>query len=450
MTNETEFLEVDETYKVDKEAGEELIAEQVINEVWNGFRGNQDMYFGCGPAEVQRQAVDNISSCKLPINGARFSDTESDNISIVQLGVNYQIMYIVMIYRIEMAIAKSKGIVQFLDRNTIPDEENEEGEEKWLYQAEALGWAMLDFDQDGVNRQFNQFPNVNFSQMKIIMELIEIANWFKDQWEELIGVTRQRKGQNNSRDGLGVTQESIFRSSVISDIIFDGFDDFVESELQGLLDLSKYAWIDGKSAYYKNDDGALELFKIDPTDHASSSYKVYADFKNRNKEKMDLLRQNINAVAQRKDIKLTALADMIFTDSYAELRARLKQAENLEMELAASQAENEQSRAVALEELKREYMQFENMLKVDFMEREADRLDNREYIKGLIKQQQEQGKPLDMASIELEGNQHLERLSKERLKNREIESKERIARMQDITERLKIKASLKNKVVGEK
>jgi len=396
--------------------------------------------------------MNNFSSCKLPVNGRRFSDTESKNVSLVSLGMPYQIMFMVLNYRIELTIAKSKGKILLLDKNTV-NSTGEDGDEKTFYYAEALGYMLLDRDADGVDRMWNQYTAVDMSLFENIQQLIQIANFYKDGWEELLGITRQRKGNISTSDGLGASQEAIFRSSVISDIIFSGFDEFVESELQGLLDLSKFAWVDGKLGYYRNDDGRMELFSIDPDDYLASQLNAFVELNSNIQPKLELMKQQINALAQRKDVKLTTVADLIYTDSYAELRAKLKKAETVEMEIAKQNQESEQAGKAELEQIRKDYLVFQNFLDIQKQDAEWDRKDNNTYIKGEIDgrlAKDPSGMDIDLSSVEAESNKRLDRLHKTSVEREKIASTEKIAVMNDKTKNKEIAASLKNKVSGEK
>lgn len=451
FTGEPLTTEVDEMYQVDKEKGEEVEWEWV-NEVWHGWRVNDDLYIGIEPLPIQRSEANNFSTCKLPINGRRFSETESHNISIMSLGMPYQIMYIIMNYRIELTIAKSKGKILLLDKNTISDDE-EHSEEKTFYYAEALGYMLLDRNQDGVDRAWNQYSVQDMSLFNHIEQLIKIAQYYKDSWEEMMGITRQRKGENSSSDGLGVTQEAVFRSTIISELIFQGFDEFIESELQGLLDLSKFAWIEGKKGYYRNDDGRMELLNIDPEEHAVADLGVFVQVQSQLQDKLNLLRGQINAIAQRKDVKLSTIADLIYTDSYAELREKLKKAEAIELQIAQEQAQDEQERAKELEEVKKNYLAYENFLEIQKQNAEWDRRDNNEIIKGEIQgrvAKAPSGFDIDTSSLLEESGKRLDSMNKLSVERQKIASNEKIAKMKDETEQRKIAASLKNKVVGEK
>jgi len=454
-TGEPQTLQVDENYPVDKEAGESV--EWLWgNEVWGGWRINDNKYLAIEPISVQRNEMNNFSSCKLPVNGRNFSDTEAKNISVLSLGIPYQLMYIIINYRIELTIQKSRGKIAVLDQATVAGS-TDDGEERTLYYAEALGYLLLDRSNPDVDRTWNQYSVLDLSLYEYLKELISIAQFYKDGWEEILGINRQRKGATTASDGLGATQEAIFRSSIVSDIIFSTFDEFVQSELQGLLDLSKFAWLEGKIAQFRTDEGKMELFSIDSEDYVTSSMGVFVDIASMLQDKLDLLKQQVNAIAQRKEVKLSTLADMIFTDSYAELKAKLKRAEEIEMEIAKQSQESENEKQIEIEKIKKDYMQFDHMLELERQDAEWDRRDNNEYIKAELTTPVAEGEVVDIAGIEKNATERLKLMQKENNDSRKLSNEreklkqdKEIAIMKDATEQKKIAASLKNKVVGEK
>ena len=99
---------VDETYK---KTGAELdVTPDWIIEVWEGYRAGSDLYFGIQPIEYQHISIDNPNSQKLPYTGAIYSNTNSRPRSLVSILKPLQYMYIVLWYRLELAIA-SGGII---------------------------------------------------------------------------------------------------------------------------------------------------------------------------------------------------------------------------------------------------------------------------------------------------------------------------------------------------
>jgi hypothetical protein len=103
----------DESYK---KTGMELSVEpDWIVEVWEGYRAGTDLYFGIQPLEYQHVSIDNPNSQKLPYTGAIYSDTNSKPRSLVSILKPLQYMYIVLWYRLELAIGRDKGKVVNMD-----------------------------------------------------------------------------------------------------------------------------------------------------------------------------------------------------------------------------------------------------------------------------------------------------------------------------------------------
>jgi hypothetical protein len=398
---------VDEDYKADKEAGEE-VEWMRVNEAYEGWRVDDDKFFGIGPVAAQRNEMNNFSTCKLPINGKRFSDTESDNVSICYLSIPYQILYIILMYRMELTIAKSKGKIVLLDKNVIPDDD----EEKFFWYSEAMGYGLVDRMQDGVDRSWNQYQVLDLSLFQHIKELMTIMDYVKAQLEELLGITRQRKGQVNSSDGLGTTEQAIFRGNVISDIVFTEFEDFLKSELQGLLDCSKFAWADGKKGYWRNDEGRLEMLALDPDNYASSELGVFVQNMSKYLDKFNAIKEQVNAISQRKDVKASTIVELITTESLTELKALLKKAEAAEAAVIQASSANEQEAQAEMQKSQQEWEIFMHGLELDKLEREWDRKDNNEYIKASLDK--------DPAAPDNSGHvEAVEKAATERLKLRE-------------------------------
>ena len=104
---------VDETYQP---VGNEVSIEpDWIIEVWEGYRAGSDLYFGIQPIEYQHVSIDNPNSQKLPYCGAIYSNTNSKPRSLVSILKPLQYMYIVLWYRLELAIARDKGKVVNMD-----------------------------------------------------------------------------------------------------------------------------------------------------------------------------------------------------------------------------------------------------------------------------------------------------------------------------------------------
>lgn len=457
-TGEVQMMEVDESYVADKEKGE-VLEKMWVNDVWHGWKtgdATNPLYLGLESLPTQRSEQNNYSSCKLPINGKRFSDTESSNVSIVWLGMAYQIMYIIMQYRIELTVAKSKGKIVLMDGNAVNDDDHG-GEEQFLWYAESMGWAFVYRDQEGVDRSMNQYGVLDLSLFADIKQLIEISEYVKSQWDELLGITRGRKGQTTASDQVGTTNASIIRSTVISDLIFTGFEEFLETELQGLLDISKFAWAEGKKGHFRNDAGAMELLNLNPEHHTNASYGVFVQNISNLMDRLELIKNQVNAIAQRKDVKPSTIIDIATTESFTELKALMKQAEAVEESIISKREQAEGERQQQLEQMRQDYQIFLHGLEVDKQEKDHDRLDNREYIKASLDKDPGAGIDPYLGEVQKASTERLKTMEKSRLEERKIELKkeDQNIKREEIKAKERMntennKTKMKNKVSGEK
>jgi hypothetical protein len=112
-TGMPEDYQVDETYKV---TGNEINVEwRWIIEVWEGYRIGEDLYVGIEPLEYQHVSADNPNSQRLPYTGVIYNNTNSRPRSLVSMMKPLQYMYIVLWYRLELAMARDKGKVVTMD-----------------------------------------------------------------------------------------------------------------------------------------------------------------------------------------------------------------------------------------------------------------------------------------------------------------------------------------------
>lgn len=148
-TGEVEEFQVDESYQV---TGEEIdVTWDWIVEVWEGYRageGEDALYFGIQPLEYQHVSADNPNSQKLPYTGAIYNNTNSKPKSLVSLMKPLQYMYIVVWYRLELAMARDKGKVPVIDVTQIPKNMGIDIN-RWMHYLSALGVAFINPYEDG-------------------------------------------------------------------------------------------------------------------------------------------------------------------------------------------------------------------------------------------------------------------------------------------------------------
>lgn len=139
-TGEVEEFQVDEDYKV---TGQEIdVTWRWIIEVWEGYRIGDELYIGIQPIEYQHVSADNPNSQRLPYTGVIYNNTNSKPRSLVSMMKPLQYMYIVVWYRLELAMARDKGKVALIDVTQIPKSMGIDVN-KWMHYLSALGVAFI-------------------------------------------------------------------------------------------------------------------------------------------------------------------------------------------------------------------------------------------------------------------------------------------------------------------
>lgn len=376
---ETEQVEVPESYKPNKELGES-VEWYWVNEVWEGYKISNDMYFGIQPVPCQRNTINNLSSCKLPFNGKRFSDVHAQNTSIVEMGLPYETLHRILHFNLEKTIAKSKGKIALIDQSSIPKKYGWD-EEKFFYWAEATGFALIDRTQPGADKSFNTYTTLDLGLYQHISSLIDVMEYVKQEWDDLLGITRQRKGQVQASDTVRGTQSAIAQSSVISEKVYSRFEEFVRCELQGLLDVSKLAWVDGFQALHYGDDMRAAILQIDPSQYIEADYGVMISRSARDLQNLEMVRQQVQAFAQN-GVSPSTIIDVVQTKSLSKLRSILQEAEMKAVEANQGAQAAEQEGAERIEMIKAQFAEAQNALDIAAMNAEYDRKEEIEHIKG--------------------------------------------------------------------
>lgn len=352
-------VEVDEDYKPLKG---EKIEWRWVNQVWEGYKINDEIYFGIQPVPFQRSKFDNPSSCKLLINGRIFMNTHYRHKSVVERLQPYQKRYNVVSYHLEKLIHKNKDKIVLMPYGLIPDNEDLNIFDM-MYYADTDSFMFVDDESD--KNKIAAMQNVRVLDLSLSQNmsfLSELLRATKAQAEESIGFNRQRLGDTNSSDGKGVNEDAVQRSNIITSEIFEEFEEFEEREWQGLLDISKFAWEDGKKAAYISSEQRRAVLEIDK-EYRELEMGVRATRSSRELRKLEKLRSEANQQAMLQNGAVTStIARMENVDSLSELEQILVEEEEkiLQRNQAAQEAEQQavqqaEATKAKSEEAEREY-----------------------------------------------------------------------------------------------
>jgi len=326
-----------------------------VSEGWEGYQIDETIFKNIGPIEPQRNALSNKSSCKLPYNGRVYSDRNSNNISVVEMGKNYQKLYNVFHFRLELSIAKNKDKITLMEINTIPKKHGWD-EEKFMYTADALGFAFIDSTAVGQNKErvnFNQFQVLDMSLGQYIGAQFQLLQSVKGEWEEFLGISRQRKGQIMASDGAANSQMAVGQSNVMTNELFRKFSTFEQRDMQGLLDNSKTAWKDGKSESYITSDFRNEIIDIGPDDIREADLGLFIKNSTMEDEKLKALKGHALEFAQN-GAKPSTVAEILDSTNFSAIKEKVKEVEQAKDAYDAKVAKAEGDQQQQMEALRQQ------------------------------------------------------------------------------------------------
>lgn len=280
--------------------------------------------------------------------------------SIVAKGLDFQIKYNLIHYYIERLLAKNLDSLTVLPLSLIETEKGA-GLEGAMYYAHALGMLFVDDSNPKAAVALNAVKSVNSNLGSSLQAYYSLLQLIKQEWEESIGVTGPRKGQMNSSDGKAVTENAVFRSSIMTEEYFAQFEDMQESDLNFCLESSKYAFSEGKKEMYLNRDREATVLEVDGEFLNYYDFLVRISSSGKEIDKLNQVQSLAQAFAQNADGRFTPALRAIQGNNISQIIEVMEQLEN---EIQASieaqqQADRESQEKVAQLNLEAEQMRDE-------------------------------------------------------------------------------------------
>lgn len=379
-TGMPEDYQVDETYKV---TGNEINVEwRWIIEVWEGYRIGEDLYVGIEPLEYQHVSADNPNSQRLPYTGVIYNNTNSRPRSLVSMMKPLQYMYIVLWYRLELAMARDKGKVVTMDITQIPKSMNIDVA-KWMHYLSALGVNFVNPYEEGWDipgreggkpSQFNQISALDLTMANTIDQYINLMDKIESMLSEISGVSKQREGSIASNELVGNVERSVVQSAHITEPWFWVHNQVKKECITMLLDTAKYAWKDNKTCIQYVLDDATRTFLTLSDDFFYEDYDIFVEDTTKNQQQIEALR-NLMQPAMQNGASLLDIAEIITMDNVTMIKNKLEEIEQKRMEQQQQMEQAQAEREQQLVQMQNEVKEEELMLKEAELDLEKYKID---------------------------------------------------------------------------
>jgi hypothetical protein len=349
-----------------------------INEVWGGVKigpnipsfwgmnnpgGFSPLYLGInknhiGPLKFQFKGDATLYGCKLPVEGAVFSDRNTKSTALIDLMKPYQIGYNIVNNQIADILVDELGTVIMLDQNSLPrhslGEDWGKGNLAKAYVA-MKNFQMLPLDTSITNTEnalnFSHFQKLDLEQTNRLMSRIQLANYFKQQAYEVIGVNPQRMGQQIAQMTATGVEQAAAASYAQTEMYFIQHCDYLMPRVHQMrTDLAQYYHSTKPSArltYITSADEKVN-FEINGTELLLRDLNIFCTTTANHRAVLEQLKQmamqNNTAGASIYD-----LGKIIQSDSVAGLNTVLKSSE--QKQEALKQQEMQQQQQMQQEQL---------------------------------------------------------------------------------------------------
>ena len=371
-----------------------------INEVWGGVKigpnipsfwgmnnpgGFTPIYLGIdknklGPLRFQFKGDESLYGCKLPVEGAVFSDRNTKSTALLDLMKPYQIAYNIVNNQIADILVDELGTVIMLDQNTLPRHSLGEDWGKGNYAKAYVAmknFQMLPLDTSITNTEnalnFQHFQKLDLSQTERLMSRIQLANYFKQQAYEVIGVNPQRMGQQLSQQTATGVEQAVNASYAQTEVFFIQHCDYLMPRVHQMrTDLAQYYHAKKPSSrlqYMSTADENVN-FQINGTDLLMRDLNIFCTTTANHRAILEQLK-SMSLNNNTTGASIYDLGRVVQSDSIAELNSVLKAAEDKSMQM--KQQEMQQQQQMQQEQLQSQAENQRLKLDHDAMEAEKNR-----------------------------------------------------------------------------
>jgi hypothetical protein len=371
-----------------------------INEVWGGVKigpnipsywgmnnpgGLTPMYIGVnkqkiGPLKFQFKGDSSLYGCKLPVEGAVFSDRNTKSTALLDLMKPYQIGYNIVNNQIADILVDELGTIIMLDQNTLPKHSLGEDWGKGNYAKAYMAmknFQMLPLDTSITNTEnalnFQHFQKLDLEQTNRLMSRINLANYFKQQAYEVIGVNPQRMGQQISQQTATGVEQAVNASYAQTEVFFIQHCDYLMPRVHQMrTDLAQYYHSTNPSvrlSYITTADESVN-FQMNGTDLLMRDLNIFATTTANHRAILEQLKQ-MALQNNTTGASIYDLGKVVQSDSIAQLNNALKSSEQKQQQMKQQEMQQQQQ----MQEQQIQAQQQMEQMKIDaqMAEKEKDR-----------------------------------------------------------------------------
>jgi hypothetical protein len=369
-----------------------------INEIWGGVKVGPNVpamwksstsseinpiYLGInrtkpGRLPFQFKGNNSLYGCKLPVEGRVFSDRNTRSTSLVDLMKAYQVGYNMVNNQIADILIDELGTVIMFDQNALPRHSMGEDWGKNNYAKAYVAmkdFQMLPLDTSITNTEnavnFQHYQTLNMEQTSRLMSRIQLANYFKQQCFDAIGINPQRLGGAISAETATGVLNAMQQSYAQTEIYFVQHSDQLMPRVHQMrTDLAQFYYSTNPSVRlsYISTEAEKVNFTINGTDLLLRDFNVFATTKTNHRAILEQLKQ-MALTNNTTGASIYELGNIVKADSIGEVTDILKDSEAR----ITSQRQEDMQQQRQMQEQQLQAQAQEAQMKAQLLQEEAEK-----------------------------------------------------------------------------
>lgn len=296
-----------------------------------------------GIMKNQERSVDNIATTTPPYTALVPNYLNGAIISKVHRMKPLQNLKNMVLYNLQLLMAKSGGKVFFYDISQLPKGWDIHTAMKY---ARVAGISFIDTSVEGAGT-YNQFKDVDMGVSDAFTNFLEVSRFLDMEMDQITGINDARQGNiQGASQAVGVTNSALAQSELSTQMYFDMFSQFFTRGMNKQAGLAKIAWA-GKEKFapiigdvginFLEQDIELEL----------NDYNVFIEETPEFAQDHQMFYQLVMTAIQSKTLPfvqgLKLLMEHDLDEAMSQLEIEVHKQEQMQMEQQQQQAQQQQA-----------------------------------------------------------------------------------------------------------
>lgn len=347
----------------------------------------QSIYIDGGPVKFQFKGRTNPFDSLPPVEGCEFSYLNTDTTSFIDRIKPLQIIYNICMNRVPKKFLKDYGNKVVFDRriaaanntsSATTEKDVIDNYEEMLRESDILTYTVTRDALEGAGQPAlpQVLPLSTIQEAQLYFQLGQQIKW---EAGELIGITRNRLGQNRASETATGINQAIAYSEAQTEKYFEQHQNLMQRVRQRMLDAAQYytTFMDSQRAVYLNEKDENVFLEIEGMENLLPHYNIHLTSRANTRAALQTIAQflqNENTLDIKPSAKIAALVEQ----SVPKLLELIRQGEiDAELREEAQRAHEQQLQqqqveaAQAAQQAEQDFQANENQLDRDSDERVA-------------------------------------------------------------------------------